>query len=171
MPPGTVKTLRLLEGVPRRADDAAGAQAARPDAQANRIRPGPHWPRRLLAEVPVAPDGSFNVAVPANTPIELQLLDEHGVSLRSCGWLWTPNHFNQGCIGCHEDPGTDSRERDGPSPGKPVAACVSSRSGADIDRLPSRSDAHDRAEMPALSRYRRQRSQPGPRSTAADKCR
>jgi hypothetical protein len=37
-------------------------------------------------------------------PVELQLVDENGLALRSCGWVWTRNHFNQGCIGCHEDP-------------------------------------------------------------------
>jgi len=47
--------------------------------------------------------GSFNVEVPANTPIQLQLLDENGVALRSCGWIWVRNHQAQGCIGCHED--------------------------------------------------------------------
>ena len=64
----------------------------------------PLAPRRLLGEVPVAADGSFQVQVPANTPIELQLVDQNGLSLRSCGWIWTRNHFNQGCVGCHEDP-------------------------------------------------------------------
>lgn len=94
MPPGTVKSVRLLEGMPRRSEDTAEADAARPTLAA----------RRLLAEVPLSPDGSFHVSVPANTPIELQLIDADGVSLRSCGWRWTPNHFHQGCIGCHEDP-------------------------------------------------------------------
>ena len=52
----------------------------------------------------MAPDGSFNVEVPANMPVELQLVDENGLALRCCGWIGTHNHFNQGCIGCHEDP-------------------------------------------------------------------
>jgi hypothetical protein len=59
--------------------------------------------RRILGEAPVAADGSFKVEVPANTPIQLQLLDERGLALRSCGWIWTRNHEPQGCIGCHED--------------------------------------------------------------------
>ena len=30
-------------------------------------------------------------------------VDEDGVALRSCGWIWVRNHQAQGCIGCHED--------------------------------------------------------------------
>jgi hypothetical protein len=89
LPPGTVKALRVLEGVPHQQRISGVLPLAS---------------RRVLGEVPVAPDGSFNVEVPANTPIELQLLDEDGLALRSCAWRWTTNHFNQGCIGCHEDP-------------------------------------------------------------------
>lgn len=60
--------------------------------------------RRILGETAVAADGSFNVEVPANLPIQIQLLDDRGIALRSCGWIWTRNHAAQGCIGCHEDP-------------------------------------------------------------------
>ncbi|UCG58397.1 MAG: hypothetical protein JSU70_02610, partial [Phycisphaerales bacterium] len=42
-------------------------------------------------------------AVPANTAIELQMLDADGMALRSCGWIWAKNHEPRGCIGCHED--------------------------------------------------------------------
>lgn len=96
LPPGTVKSLRLLEGVSREPSSSAGTASPT-------VLP-PLAPRRILGEVPLAPDGSFNVAVPANVPVELQLVDADGVTLRSCGWRWTPNHFNQGCVGCHEDP-------------------------------------------------------------------
>ncbi|HPM80048.1 MAG TPA: hypothetical protein PLF81_05085 [Candidatus Anammoximicrobium sp.] len=95
LPAGTVKTVRLLEGISRRADASAGASP--------RAVLSPLAPRRILGEVPIGADGSFNVAVPANVPVELQLIDAGGLALRSCGWVWTPNHFNQGCIGCHED--------------------------------------------------------------------
>jgi mono/diheme cytochrome c family protein len=52
----------------------------------------------------VAEDGSFQVLVPANLPLQLQLLDEEGLALRSGTWIWARNHFHQGCVGCHEDP-------------------------------------------------------------------
>ena len=61
-------------------------------------------PRRLLGEAPLAEDGSFHLSIPANTPVEIQLLDADGMALRSCAWIAARNHFNQGCIGCHEDP-------------------------------------------------------------------
>lgn len=73
-------------------------------------RPGEHpfespmLPRRVLGEAPVESDGSIFVEVPANVPVELQLLDADGLVLRGCGWIWTRNGIPQGCIGCHEDP-------------------------------------------------------------------
>lgn len=96
MPPGTAKRLRVVEGLPRKAVDENSSvrhQNGFPQLA----------PRRLLGEVPIAEDGSFNIEVPANTSLELQLLDEQGIALRSCGWVWTRNHYNQGCVGCHED--------------------------------------------------------------------
>jgi hypothetical protein len=51
----------------------------------------------------MAADGSFNIEVPANTPIELQILDDQDMALRSCAWIWAKNHEPRGCIGCHED--------------------------------------------------------------------
>jgi len=93
MPRGCVKKVRVVEGIPRAAGDPS-ARLSVPQLAA----------RRILGEAPVAADGSFNIEVPANLPIQLQLLDERGLALRSCGWIWTRNHAAQGCIGCHEDP-------------------------------------------------------------------
>jgi len=84
LPKGTVKGIRVVEGVPATAD--------RPVL------------RRLLGEVPVADDGSFQVQVPANTPVQLELLDASGSAVRTSSWLWVRNHAAQGCVGCHEDP-------------------------------------------------------------------
>jgi hypothetical protein len=84
LPKGAAKTLRVVEGVPATAD--------RPAA------------RRLLGDAPIADDGSYQVQVPANTPIELHLLDAEGRLLRRSTWLWVRNHAAQGCVGCHEDP-------------------------------------------------------------------
>jgi cytochrome c553 len=89
LPPGTAKRLRVLEGVPRRAGVASHPALA---------------VRRFLGEVPLAEDGSFQVQIPANTPVQLQLLDADGLALRSSAWVWARNHANQGCVGCHEDP-------------------------------------------------------------------
>ena len=90
-PAGSVKRLRVLEGVPLRRDPAASTAGGAPPAL------------RLLGEVAVGEDGSFNLEVPANMPIQLQTLDARGQTLRSCAWIWVKNHESRGCIGCHED--------------------------------------------------------------------
>jgi hypothetical protein len=93
--PGQKVRLRVLEGIPRRTNGEAGSETAA-DAP-------PMLPRRFLGEVAVEEDGSFNIEVPANIPIELQLLDDNGMALRSCSWIWVRNRETRGCIGCHED--------------------------------------------------------------------
>ena len=96
LPPGTVKRLRVLEGIPRGSNRDTAASSL-PDAAP------PLAQRRILGEVPVAGDGSFNIEIPANTPIELQILDADHMALRSCSWVWARNREPRGCIGCHED--------------------------------------------------------------------
>lgn len=95
LPQGSVRQVRVLEGLPRARADRSAAGAA-------------DWvqlaARRILGEVPVEADGSFQLEVPPDIAIELQLLDEQGLALKSCVWTWTRPHFNQGCVGCHEDP-------------------------------------------------------------------
>ena len=54
--------------------------------------------------MPLAADGSFQVQVPANLPVQMQLLDGDGLAVRTSTWLWVRNHAAQGCVGCHEDP-------------------------------------------------------------------
>jgi len=88
-----VARLRVLEGI------AVKTQNSKLKAQ-NLV---PLAQRRILGEIDVEKDGSFNIEVPANTPIELQTLDADGMALRSCGWIWAKNHEPRGCIGCHED--------------------------------------------------------------------
>ncbi len=83
LPQGAAKRLRIVEGVP---------SASAPPT------------RRLLGEIPLADDGSFQVQLPANTPVQLQLLDGDGLAVRTSGWVWVRNHGAQGCVGCHEDP-------------------------------------------------------------------
>jgi hypothetical protein len=99
--PGTIKTVRLIEGLPLMAGGEGGGAASVAPPWANVI---PRLaPRRILGEFPVAADGSFNLDVPASTALELQTLDADGVALRTCGWVWAKNHEPRGCIGCHED--------------------------------------------------------------------
>jgi hypothetical protein len=93
MPGGMIKRVRFLEGILRPAAAASGTAAK-----------GPFVPRRLVGEAPVEADGSFNVEVPADTPLLLQTLDERGLALATCGWIWVKPKEKRGCIGCHEDP-------------------------------------------------------------------
>ena len=92
---GEVKRVRFLEGLPDHRSTSTPASAT---TTAIAI------PRRLIGEAPVEADGSFNVEVPANTPLLLQTLDEHGLALATCGWIWVQPKETRGCIGCHEDP-------------------------------------------------------------------
>lgn len=91
---GMVKRVRFIEGVPQPA--SAGEKA--------HVGLGPFVPRRLVGEAPVEPDGSFNVEVPADIPLLLQTVDEQGLALANCGWIWVKPQEKRGCIGCHEDP-------------------------------------------------------------------
>lgn len=84
LPAGTARALRLVEGVPATAGQPVG--------------------RRILGEVTIAADGSYQAQIPANTPVQLQVLDADGLALRTSAWLWARNHAAQGCVGCHEDP-------------------------------------------------------------------
>ncbi|PTY02814.1 hypothetical protein DB347_22990 [Opitutaceae bacterium EW11] len=83
--PGEVKRVRLIEGL---ASASAGASS----------------PRRLIGEAAVETDGSFNLFVPSDTPLLLQTVDENGMALGTCGWIWVKPKEKRGCIGCHEDP-------------------------------------------------------------------
>ena len=105
---GTVAKLRVLEGIPTSSRDdrvclppIASLPSRRPGSTVNGLPPLAQ--RRLLGEIDVEKDGSFNIEVPANLPLELQMLDAQGMAMRSCSWIWAKNHEPRGCIGCHED--------------------------------------------------------------------
>jgi len=97
LPSGKATRIRVLEGLPRKV--STKAQSA--GQSANGIPA--LMQKRFLGEVDLDDDGSFNIQVPANIPIQLQLLDSHGASLFTSDWLWAKNKENKGCIGCHED--------------------------------------------------------------------
>jgi len=87
MPPRSVRRVRVLEAV------------VKVDEKGKKRITG----RRLLGDVEIEQDGSFNFTIPANTPVQIQLVDKNGLSLRSCSWIWVRNKEPRGCIGCHED--------------------------------------------------------------------
>ncbi|HSA00972.1 MAG TPA: hypothetical protein P5055_09575, partial [Candidatus Paceibacterota bacterium] len=90
---GTIRRVRVMEGM------AGGEEAGH--SRTNPDKPAAH---RLIGEAPVESDGSFNVEVPASTPLAFQALDERGLALATCGWVWVQPKETRGCIGCHEDP-------------------------------------------------------------------
>jgi Tol biopolymer transport system component len=103
---GTVRRVRVLEGLlPPAAASASRGGAA--DSTGSAGSPATEGAlllrRRFVGEAPVEEDGSFNLHVPANIPLELQILDADGLSLASCSWIWVKNNEPRGCIGCHED--------------------------------------------------------------------
>lgn len=98
--------LRVLEGIsPRWVPSPDGTKVikmARPGIEGE-YGLSPSIQKRFLGEIGVEADGSFNIQVPANTPIQLQLVDSHGMAQRSSHWIWAKNKEHRGCIGCHED--------------------------------------------------------------------
>jgi hypothetical protein len=105
LPKGIVKRVRVLEGL---LPPVVALPAHKGSAVKSRCSPGItdgySLKRRFIGEAPVEADGSFNLHVPANIPIELQILDSDGLALGRCSWIWVKNNEPRGCIGCHEDP-------------------------------------------------------------------
>ena len=58
---------------------------------------------RVLADVPIAQDGSFYVEVPADTPFRFELTDLDGTMLvHETAFNYVRGGERKGCIGCHE---------------------------------------------------------------------
>ena len=56
-----------------------------------------------LGTVPLAPDGSFAVEVPADTAIAFQAVDAEGRSeLNEMSWIYVRPGESRGCVGCHQ---------------------------------------------------------------------
>jgi hypothetical protein len=60
---------------------------------------------KLLGSSNVEPDGSFFLKVPADQPLQIELLDGSGKSLkRQQGWFWLRKGEQRICVGCHTGP-------------------------------------------------------------------
>jgi hypothetical protein len=98
--PGTIRYVRLFEGLPVSEEDKT-------DLVRNEVMTDERkWldPRRILGTAPVEKDGSFHVRVPAETPINFQLLDKNYLAVgKQEAWTWVAGNENRGCIGCHEN--------------------------------------------------------------------
>jgi len=62
---------------------------------------------RLLGTAPVERDGSFFVHIPDDQPLQIELLDAAGKTLkRESGFFWMRRGEQRGCVGCHAGPET-----------------------------------------------------------------
>jgi hypothetical protein len=62
---------------------------------------------QLLGTAPVERDGSFFVQVPTEQPLQIELLDAAGKTLkREAGFFWMRRGEQRGCVGCHAGPET-----------------------------------------------------------------
>ena len=59
--------------------------------------------REIVGYTPIQPDGSVEVAIPANVPFSIEVLDENGkrVSSRHQNWLQLMPGEQKTCVGCH----------------------------------------------------------------------
>jgi HEAT repeat protein len=56
-----------------------------------------------LGTVPLAPDGSFSIEVPADTPLALQAVDAEGrAELNEMSWIYVRPGETRSCVGCHQ---------------------------------------------------------------------
>jgi len=59
-----------------------------------------------LGTVPLAPDGSFSVEVPADIPIMLQAVDAEGrAEINEMSWIYVRPGERRACLGCHHPRG------------------------------------------------------------------
>jgi hypothetical protein len=62
---------------------------------------------RLLGTAPVERDGSFFVQVPTEKPLQIELLDGAGKTVkREAGFFWMRRGEQRACVGCHAGPET-----------------------------------------------------------------
>ena len=58
----------------------------------------------FLGEAPIEEDGSFYIAVPADTPVRFEVMNSAGRVVREQrSWIWSRSGEEHGCVGCHED--------------------------------------------------------------------
>ncbi len=62
---------------------------------------------QLLGTAPVEADGSFFVQVSGDQPLQIELLDAAGKTMkREAGWFWLRRGEQRACVGCHAGPET-----------------------------------------------------------------
>ena len=101
IPPGAVRRVRLVAGVPR---PWVGSEATVGAPEEADVWPPSFIETRSLGEAPVEADGSFYVNVAGDVPFYLETLDEAGRVLGTMrAWTWVRAGDQRGCVGCHEN--------------------------------------------------------------------
>jgi len=112
VPRGAVKSLRVLEQVPRPWAAHCKGNADEYDQQHIVISKDTHLALKVQhGIVPVEPDGSAHFIVPADANIILQALDARGLALQTERTFvdYRPGEV-RACIGCHETPESAMRQ-------------------------------------------------------------
>ncbi|MHC4405904.1 MAG: HzsA-related protein [Planctomycetota bacterium] len=92
---GEIKKLLVLEQLPKPVDFSGGTEPL--------TIGGTFTLERILATVPVEPDGSAYLEVPAGRPLFFVALDEQGLSVkRMQSFVTVQPGERTGCVGCHE---------------------------------------------------------------------
>ncbi len=112
-----LRFVRVLAAEKMGEDDLAPVdpgQVRNGDVASTRVSNGVHQPARALGTVPLGPDGSFYIEIPANTPVKFQALDAHQMAVGAQHERWifaNPGEvlfhsthmavYDQRCAGCH----------------------------------------------------------------------
>ncbi len=115
--PDDIAYVRLVEHLDVRPDEIAPvdpAEVANADPASWWIGNGPHDRTRILAEIPVAADSSFEATVPTGVPFRLQALDASRMAIgaQQNRWIFvnggesfpggvSPDLFGASCAPCH----------------------------------------------------------------------
>lgn len=99
--PGMIKAIRVNAlGVQPRADRAPCSMTVRVEL-----------PKKILGTAPVAADGSASFRVPAETSLQLQILDGNGMAiLTERSLFYLQKGEVRSCVGCHEQAGTSPQK-------------------------------------------------------------
>jgi hypothetical protein len=93
------KLLRVIEGRP-----VVSRHQTQQNSPTNRWKNHGGTHARILGTVPLAPDGSFFVEVPADRLLHMQVLDsDRRVLGNQTFWMYARPNETRSCIGCHEN--------------------------------------------------------------------
>jgi len=108
-----LRAVRVLAWSPRALDPRHPVAPGLPSPQ-RRSGAGPHLPARVLAEIPLAPDGTFYASIAAGTAFRLQYLDARGMAVGAQQNRWfdlqggqelrqgiSPSGYDAHCGACH----------------------------------------------------------------------